>query len=89
MPRRPNSATSAGTSRERTATASMITPAAIAMAISRNCSSGITASIAKLAARATPAVVMAREAAGAATATASRTGLRLASSQMRPTTKTL
>jgi len=42
-----------------------------------------------IAARATPAVVMAREAPGAAMATASGTGRRLASSQMRPTTNTL
>jgi hypothetical protein len=89
MPRRPNNATRAGTSRERTAIASKITPTAIVMASCRNCSSGITASVAKLAARATPAVVMAREAPGAATATASGTGRRLASSQMRPTTNTL
>jgi hypothetical protein len=89
MPSRPNSATSAGTSRERTAIASRMTPSAIAIASCRNCSSGITASIAKLAASATPAVVMAREAPGAATATASGTGRRRASSQMRPTTNTL
>jgi hypothetical protein len=45
--------------------------------------------MAKLAASATPAVVMAREAPGAAMATASGTGRRLASSQIRPTTNTL
>jgi SAM-dependent methyltransferase len=89
MPSRPNSATRAGTRSERTAIASMTTPRAMAMASCLNCSSGITASAAKLAARATPAVVIAREAWGAATATASRTGLTLASSQIRPTTKTL
>jgi hypothetical protein len=59
------------------------------IAICLNCSSGITASMAKLAASATPAVVIAREASGAATATASGIGRRLASSQMRPTTNTL
>jgi hypothetical protein len=45
--------------------------------------------MAKLAARATPAVVMARDAPGTATATASGTDRRRASSQMRPTTNTL
>jgi hypothetical protein len=47
-----------------------ITPAAIVIAICPNCSSGITASMARLAARAIPAVVMAREAVGTAMATA-------------------
>jgi hypothetical protein len=66
-----------------------MTPTAMMIAICRNCSSGITASSPKLAAKATPAVVIAREARGAATATASLTGRDRASSQMRPTTKTL
>ena len=61
----------------------------ISSAICLNCSSGITASMAKLAASATPAVVIAREALGTATRTASRTGRRLISSQIRPTTNTL
>ena len=50
--------------------ASISTPSAIATASSRNWSSGITASTAKLAASASPAVVMARDARGAAAATA-------------------
>jgi|HubBroStandDraft_5_1064220.scaffolds.fasta_scaffold100195_1 hypothetical protein len=89
MPKRPNSAMSAGTSSDRTTIASSITPVAIISASCRNCSSGITASSAKLAASAIPAVVMAADAFGAATATASATGSRFASSQIRPTTNTL
>ena len=45
--------------------------------------------MAKEAARAMPATLIAREARGAATAIASRSGRRSASCQMRPATKTL
>jgi hypothetical protein len=69
--------------------ASTVTPTAMMIAICLNCSRGITASSPKLAASATPAVVIAREARGAATAMASRTGRVRASSQIRPTTNTL
>ena len=68
---------------------SSMTPTAMMIASCRNCSSGISASSAKLAASATPAVVIAREARGAATATASRVGSARASSQIRPATNTL
>ena len=68
---------------------SSITPTAMMIAICLNCSSGITASSPKLAASAIPAVVIAPEARGAATATASRAGSDRAASQIRPTTNTL
>ena len=61
----------------------------MARAISRNWASGTSASMPNPAASARPAVVIARDARGEATATASRIGRRRASSQIRPTTNTL
>ena len=89
IPARPDSATRLGTRSDRTTVVSSMTPTAMMIAICLNCSSGITASSPKLAASAIPAVVIAPEARGAATATASRAGSDRAASQIRPTTNTL
>jgi hypothetical protein len=86
---RPNSVISAGTRRVRTRKESSSTPIVMQKANSRNGTSGTIASSAKLPASASPATPMARLARGAATRTASRSGMVRASCQIRPTTNTL
>ncbi len=71
---------------ERTRNVSSSTPTESMNASSRKPSIGTTASIPKEAARAMPATPIAFEARGAAKAIASRSGMRSASCQMRPTT---
>ena len=69
--------------------ASIRMPSTIATASSRNWASGTSASMPKPAASASAAVVIAREVRGTDPATASRSGRRRPSSQMRPTMKML
>ena len=85
----PSSVSIAGTMTDRTTKASMRMPMPIAKASSRNDVTGMTASIPKLTASASPAVVMAREVSGIATAIACRSDVVRASSQTRPTPKML
>ena len=68
---------------------SIINPTVTAKAIWRNVASGMIATSANVAAKITPAVVIARDVRGSASMIASASGLRLAASQIDPTEKTV
>jgi len=84
-----DAATRAGVKSERMTNVSSTTPTTIARANSRNTRTGTSASRPKLAASVRPALRMAREALGAATASASSSGRTEASCQTRPVRNTL